>query len=138
MQIERITARGQMVPLLFTQGAVAASQTNVQLGVADGVADVVGYTMPFSGEIIAISADLDAAASAGSLTVGATLNGTEKADPTLTLTTAAVARDTCPRDTNKFASGDIIGAEITSDGSWNGTTSDLAVIVWVLLYVEGI
>ena len=138
MQIERITSSGQLVPLLFTQGAVAASQTDVQLGVADGVADVVGYTMPFAGEIVAISADLDTAATAGSLTVGPTIGGTEQATLTKTLTTGTATRGFVARDTLKFAAGSVIGAEITSDASWNAITADLAVIVWVLLNVEGI
>jgi hypothetical protein len=138
MQIERITARGQLVPLLFTQGAVAASQTDAQLGTADGIADVLGYTMPFPGEIVAVTADLSAAATAGSLTVGATVGGTEKTDPTLSITTETSKRDTCQRGSAGFAAGDVIGAEITTSGTWDATTADLAVIVWVLLNLEGI
>lgn len=144
MQIERITARGQMVALQFHQADVAASQTDVQLSVAavDNAADdqlaVDGYVMPFAGEIVAVSARLSAAGSAGSLTVGATVGGTEKTDPTLSITTAQSAYDTALRGTAPFAAGDLIGAEITTDGSWNGTTADLTVTVWVLLTLEGI
>lgn len=138
MQIERIIAKGQLVPLLFTQDAVAASQTDAQLAVVDGTAGALGYTMPFAGEIVAITADLTAAATAGSLTVGATVGGTEKTDPTLSITTAATARDTARRGVTLFAAGDIIGAEITTDADWNATTADLAVIVWVILHVDGI
>lgn len=140
MQIERITARGQLVAYVFGQDALAASQSNVQLPVAVGEASqaVTGYTMPFDGEIIGIAADLSAAGSAGSLTVGPTIGGTEEADPTLSITTETTKSDTCPRGTVTFAAGDVLGAEITTDGSWNGTTADLAVTVYVLLYVDGI
>jgi hypothetical protein len=34
--------------------------------------------------------------------------------------------------------GDLIGAEITTGGTWDGTTADLAVVVWVLLYLDGV
>jgi hypothetical protein len=97
-----------------------------------------GYTMPFPGEIVAISYQLSAAGSAGTLSIGPTINGTEKADPTLAVTTGVAGYDRASRGTSRFAAGDVIGAEITTDGSWNGTTSDLAVVVWAILQMEGI
>ena len=143
MQIERITSQGQLIPLVFHDNAVAASQTDVQLPLVETSAttsstDNVGYVMPFAGEIVAISAELSAAATAGSLTIGATVDGTEKTDPTLSITTATEAWDTAVRGTSKFAAGDRIGAEITTAAGWDATTADLAVVVWVLLTVEGI
>lgn len=143
MQIERITSKGQLVPLTFHQNAVAADQTNVQLPLVETSAsssstDNTGYVVPFPGEIVAVSAEVSAAATAGSLTVGATVGGTEATDPTLAVTTATEAHDTCQRGTNRFAAGAVIGAEITTDASWDATTSDLAVVVWVLLNLEGI
>lgn len=143
-QIERVIAKGQLVPLVFHQADLAASQSDVQLSVAavDNAADdqlaVDGYVMPFEGEIVAISARLSAAATAGSLTVGPTVGGTEKADPTLSITTAQSAQDAALRGTSPFAAGDVIGAEITTDGTWDGTGADLTVVVWVLLHLEGI
>jgi len=141
-QIERIISRGQLVPLTFMQDALAASQTDVQLLVAEVASAasnaVDGWVAPFAGEVVAISARLSAAGSAGSVTVGATVDGTEKTDPTLSITTAQVAYDTAPRGSAQFAAGSLIGAEITTSSDWNGTTADLAVVVWVLLYVDGI
>lgn len=143
-QIERVIAKGQLVSLVFGQADVAASQTDVQLSVAavDNASDdqlaVDGYVMPFEGEIVAVTARLSAAATAGQLTVGATVGGTEKTDPTLTITTAQAASDTATRGTSTFAAGDVVGAEITTNGSWDGTTADLCVVVWVLLHLEGI
>lgn len=134
--------RGQVVALQFHQDNVAASQTNVQLTtieVASAAGNAVdGYTMPWAGTIIGISMVLSAAGSAGALTIGPTVDGTEAADPTLSVTTAAAASDTATRGTATFAAGAVIGAEITTDGSWNGTSSDLGVTVWVLLDVTGI
>lgn len=140
MQIERIIAKGQLQPYVFGQDALAANQTDVQLptAIGEGSQAVTGYTMPFAGEIVAITADLSAAATAGTLTVGPTIGGTEKTDPTLSITTQTTRSDTAPRGTSTFAAGDILGAEITTSGTWDATTADLTVVVYVLLYVDGI
>ena len=49
-QIERIISRGQLLALTFMQDAVAASQSNVQLPIAEvnaGAANAIdGYVMP--------------------------------------------------------------------------------------------
>lgn len=139
-QIERVIAKGSLVAFTFGQDALAASQTDVQLATAigEGSQAVTGYTMPFDGEIVAICADLSAAGSAGSLTVGATVGGTEKADPTLSITTETTKSDKALRGAAIFSAGDILGAEITTDGSWNGTTADLTVTVYVILHLEGV
>lgn len=134
--------RGQVVALTFMQDNVAASQSNVQLPiaqVASAAENVIdGYCMPWAGTIIGISAVVSTAATAGTLTVGPTVNGTEASDPTLSITTAASASDTAARGTATFTAGQIIGAEITTDGSWDATSSDLGVTVWVLVDVTGV
>lgn len=134
------TSRGQLVPLIFAQDAVAASQTNVQLVVPGETTTplVEGYEMPFAGEVVALSYTLSTAGAAGVFTIGATVNGTEDADTTVTVGTNAASYTRVPRGKCTFAAGDSIGAEITTDGSWDGTTSDLGVVVWVLLYMEGV
>ena len=142
MQLTKTLGKYQLVPLVFMQDNVAASQTNVQLyttevASAAGIG-VAGYTMPFAGEIVAISYDLSAAATAGTLTIGATIGGTEASDPTLSITTGVTGSDTCNRGKVPFAKNAIIGAEITSGGTWDGTSSDLVVIVWVVLAITGI
>ncbi len=142
MQIGNRLNRWQMVPLVFMQDAVAASQTDVQLPVAEvnsGAANACdGYCMPFAGEIIGISAHLSAAATAGTLTIGPTVDGTEKADPTLSITTQTDKSDSARRGTTKFAKNAVIGAEITTGATWDATTADLVVVVWVLLRIEGV
>lgn len=134
--------RGQVVALTFMQDNVAASQSNVQIPiaqVASAAENVVdGYAMPWAGTIVGISAVVSTAGSAGTLTVGATVDGTEAADPTLSITTEASKSDTATRGTASFAAGAVIGAEITTDGSWNGTSSDLGVTVFVLVDVTGV
>lgn len=139
-RIERIISKGQLVPLHFLQDAVAASQTDAQLAIIDatGAAANDSYCMPFAGEIVAVSYVLSAAGGAGAFTIGPTIDGTEKTALQQTVGTTAEGRKTVPRGTISFAAGDQIGAEITTDGSWDGTSSDLLVTVWVLLYLEGI
>lgn len=140
MAIIRGTSRGQLIPLVFGQDAVAASQTDVQLPVAigEGSQAVEGYEMPWAGEVAAVSFTLDSAGSAGVFTIGATVNGTEDTDTTITVGTDAANYVLVPRGKAQFAASDSIGCEITTDGSWNGTSSDLTVTVWVVVYMEGI
>lgn len=138
--VTRSTSRGQLVPLVFGQDAVAASQTDVQLPAAapEEGSVTTGYEVPFDGEVAAVSWTLSAAGTAGTFTIGASINGTEDADTTDTVGTAAAGYLVVPRDKATFNASDSIGVEITTDGSWDGTTADLNVVVWVLLYLEGI
>lgn len=142
MQIDRTIAKGQLVPLTFMQDAVAASQTDVQLPIAEVTSAagnaIVGYIAPFAGEIVAVTWNLTAAGTTGTFTIGPTIGGTEQANLTQTVGTAASGRGSVLRGTYPFAAGAEIGAEITTGGTWDGTTSDLCVVVWALLYIEGI
>lgn len=143
MQIDRVIARGQLVAFQFMQDDVAASQTDVQLGVVqeDDAASnqsIAGVVVPFAGEIIGISYLLSAAGTAGTFTVGPTVGGTEKTALTQSIGTTASGRAVVPRGSIPFAAGDEIGAEITTNGSWDGTSSDFAVWVWCLLYIDGV
>lgn len=142
MQIDRVISRGQLVKYTFMQDAVAASQTDVQLPISEVNAGagnaIAGYVVPFAGEIIGISWLLTAAGTAGVFTLGPTVGGTEKTALTQTVGTAASGRATVLRNTIPIAAGNEIGAEITTDGSWDGTSADLVVEVYVLLYLDGI
>lgn len=140
MLITRTTSKGQLVPLIFGQDAVAASQTDVQLPIPISEASqaIDGYPMPFDGEIAGVSVRTTAAATAGTLTAGATINGTEDADTTVTVTTQTVRSKTVGRGRATFSAGAVIGGEITTNSGWDATSADLVVIVWVLLYLEGI
>jgi len=142
MQINNTLSRWQLVGLVFAQDAVAASQTNVQLycqQVHGAIPlDNTAYCMPFAGEIVGISWALTAAGTTGTFTIGPTIAGTECTDPTITVGTSTEGSDTCPRGTNVFAKNARIGAEITTGATWDGTSQDLVVTVWVLLKIESI
>jgi len=136
-QFEQIAARGQIVPLLFVQDNVAASQTDVQLNiqeVASAAALLVqGISMPWAGSVVGISVDLSSAATAGQLTVGVTNGGTEATATTQTITTQTAKTAVFPQGSVTFVAGDKLGVEITTNGTWDATTADLAVVVYVLL-----
>lgn len=140
MPITRDTSKGQLIALNFGQDAVAASQTNVQLPVTIGEASqaVDGYEAIFDGDVVGVAWSLSAAGTAGVFTIGATIAGTEDADSTLTVGTAANGYKRIKRGAMPFVAGQQIGAEITTDGSWDGTTADLSVQVYVLYRMEGI
>lgn len=142
MQIDRVIAKGQLVQLTYMQDAVAASQTDVQLPIAEvnaGAGNAVdGYIMPFAGQIVGISYKLSAAGTTGTFTIGPTIGGTEQASLTVTVGTTTSGRATVPRDTYRFVAGADIGAEITTAAGWDGTTADLGVSVWVILDLDGI
>jgi hypothetical protein len=138
--ITRDMSKGQLVALAFGQDAVAASQTDVQRPVAMAEASmaVTGYVAPWAGRVVAVAASLSAAATAGTLTVGATFGGTEDADTTMTIATETEKSVRVLRTKAAFAAGAVIGCEITSSASWAGTTADLAAQVYVVYDVEGI
>lgn len=129
---------GVMSPVVafgpFQDVDVAASQTNVQLLQCGTGSD--GIPMPKAGHVIGMLWSLSAAGSAGALSIGVTIDGTEDADTTQAITTAAegyptwMISDVAPA----FAAGQQIGVEITTDGSWNGTTSDLS--VWLIVVFD--
>lgn len=134
------TSKGQLVPFVFGQDAVAASQTDVQLpavGPEEG-GTVDGYAMPFDYEVVGMSAALTAAGSAGQLDLGATIDGTEDADSTLTVTTGTNLYKRVPRGKVRGVAGTRLGCELTTNSGWNGTTADLLVTIWVLVYLEGV
>jgi hypothetical protein len=142
MQIINSLGKHQLVPLVFAQDAVAASQSAVALycqQVHGAVAlDNIGYTMPWAGEVIGVTINTTAAASAGTLTVVPTIDTTACSDPSGAITTEVAQSDSCKRGTNPFAAEAVIGAKITTTAGWTAETMDMVVIVWVLLTISGI
>jgi hypothetical protein len=126
----------------FGQAQVAASQTAVAIPIhgakaTDGSSLVTSFTMPWAGSIIGITADVSAASSAGTGSVAATLDGTAVTGGSLTVTALTSARTTLDgQSTGRFAAGAVLGVKITTNGSWNATTSDIAVTIYVLF--EGV
>lgn len=148
MQILNAIAKGTLIPLVFMQSDVAASQTNASLTVAE-VRDAAataddqnaadGYVMPWPGEIVGVSVRASAARTAGTLTAEGMVNAGATGLTTVlnaTNTQSAYARQARGSDT--FAAGDKVGARLTTDGSWAPVTADIVVVVWALVYLDNI
>lgn len=137
-QIERSISKGQLVPLIFTQGAVADAQSAVAMTVVDAVAKSTEYVMPFEYEIVGISIVSDSARTAGTLTVDATINGTVTGvQGVLNGTNTLRHYSTNQRSADAGAAGSRVGVKLTT-ASWTPVTADVVVMVWVLLHLEGI
>jgi len=141
--MERIIAKGQLVPYLFSQDQVADSQAAVAMNVLETSATtstlaVTEYVVPWDFEIVGIAVVNDEARTAGTLTVDATIDGTVTG-----LTAALNATDTLrkyatqPRGTDVSLAGSRIGVKLTTT-SWTPITADIAVIVYALVHLEGI
>lgn len=128
-----------LIPFIFGQDALAASQTDAQLsGVASEASQVNdGYRMPFPYSVRAITWRTSVAATAGTLAIGVTKGGTEDTDSTINVTTETGGEKRLPRGKVKGAAGDVLGVEITTSGTWDGTTADLQVMVFVEFDVLG-
>ena len=141
MQIVNSLGRYQLVPLYFAQDAIAASQTSTALNpiAAHGVVlDNIGVVMPWAGEIVAISANLSAASTNGTLAVVPTIDTVAKTDPALAITTDTAKSDTARRGTTVFAKDAVLGVQITTSAAWTAETMDLMVILWVTQKITGI
>lgn len=137
-QIERMISKGQLVPLVFSQGAVADAQAAVAMTYADGIADVTEFTIPWDYEIVGISITSDTARSTGSITVDATVNGTATGlQAILDGTNTTRKATTQGRGSDVGAAGSRVGVKLTS-ASWTPVTNDIIVVVWVIVSLEGI
>lgn len=150
-QVERIIAKGQMVPLMFTEDQVAASQSAVAMEILDlvfsaGTSDATfdypqntEYVIPWEFEVVGISVRATAARTGGTLTVDATINGTATGvQAVLNATDTQSATGSELRGKDVGVAGDRIGCKITTDASWAPTTADVVVTVWVIAHLEGI
>jgi hypothetical protein len=141
MIITNDIARGQLVPLLFSQDAVADAQAAVAMNILEAGTSVLStqeYQIPWDFDVVGISVVSDSARTAGTLTVDATINGTVtglQAKLDGTNTTRHYQRQ--PRESDRGAAGDRVGVKLTTS-SWTPVTADVVVVVWVLVRLEGI
>lgn len=143
-QIERTISKGQVVPILFTQDQVAASQSAVAMNVLETSAttstlNVTEYVMPFDFEIIAVTVVANTPRTAGSLTVDATIDGTVTGVQAVlgaTNTTRHYSKNA--RSADAGVAGSRVGVKLTTDAGWTPVAANVAVTVWVLVHLEGI
>jgi hypothetical protein len=140
---EEAFSKWQLVPLMFTQDAVADAQSAVamnilEVGAASGILGVTEYVIPWKFEVVGISIASDSARTAGSLTVDPTINGTVQSLPAvLNATNTQRASAAGARRQRGGAAGARVGAKLTT-ASWTPVTADIVVTVWVNVYVDGI
>jgi hypothetical protein len=141
MYIDNVIAKGQLVPLIFSQDAAADAQSAVAMNIieAAGVAlTTTEYVMPWDFDIVGISVVSDLARTAGTLTVDATKNGTVTGlQAVLDATNTFRHYKRQARESDRGQAGDRIGVKLTT-ASWTPITADIVVIVWALVNLEGI
>lgn len=142
-QMERIIAKGQVIPLLFSQDAVADAQSAVAMNILETSATtstlpVTEYVMPWDFEVIGITVSSSEARTAGTLTVDATIDGTVTGLQGI-LNATDTTRDyaTQQRGSDVGAAGSRVGVKLTT-ASWTPVTADVAVVVYVLVHLEGV
>lgn len=142
-QMERIIAKGQLVPLLFSQDAVADAQSAVAMNILETTATtstlpVTEYVMPWDFEIVGVGIVSSEARTAGTLTVDATIDGTVTGlQAALDATNTTRDYGTQPRGTDAGVAGSRIGVKLTT-ASWTPVTADIAVVVYALVHLDGI
>lgn len=143
MQIDRIIAKGQMVPYMFVQDAVADSQAAVAMNIIESSAAssaiaVTEYVIPWDFEVVGIGVVSDSARTAGTCTVDATINGTATGlQAVLDATNTTRHSRVQPRGSDVGVAGGRIGVKLTS-ASWTPVTADIVVVVYALLYLDSI
>lgn len=125
-------------PLDFIQLDCTASQSGVALKVGGGAA-ITDIVMPWAGAIVGISADVEADRTGGTCKVNPTIGGTAKTALEAKIDDVNVRHHyaSVSKDAVQFAAGALIGAKVTTDGSWAaGTTPELVVTVYVQRYLS--
>jgi len=139
--IERNIAKGQLVPYIFGQDAVADSQTAVAMNIMEATAVVLTcteYVIPWDFEIVGIAIVTGDARTAGTLTVDATIDGTVTGlQAVLNATDTLRDYTTQARGSDAALAGARIGVKLTT-ASWTPTTADIVVVVYAIVSIEGI
>lgn len=130
--------KSNVIRLPFYIADAAASQTAVALsppGEATAT-DVAEQPIPWKGSIVGLSVAVEAARTAGTLTLQPTINGTAHGDgviidddPTQYNTV------TYARGTYQFTAGQRIGMDMTTDASWAAGTTP-SVVGCVFVHIE--
>lgn len=129
-------------PIAITDYVVPLHFGSTNIGDADGTAvaypsDTAEYIMPWGGSVIGIGVLSNADYTGGVLTFTPTVNGTAKT------ALSAVLEDTVQRDTGvvnanvvPFSAGQRLGVKWTKSGTVAPTTTDVSIVLYVL--VQGV
>lgn len=99
---------------------------------------VTDEVMPWDFELVGISVTSNAARTAGTLTVDATIDGTVTGlQAALDGTNTTRDTGTQPRGTDVGVAGSRLGVKLTTS-SWTPVTADVVATVWAIVHLEGI
>lgn len=126
----RAATTSPIVPFVFEQANMQASQTDTDTVVAGGV--TATYAMPLSGSIVGYSITLSAAVSAGSLEFDIEIGGATTATIETDAATTTEFYGTYNYGDEPFSAGAVLGVTYTSDGSLSPTTADANIVVFVM------
>jgi hypothetical protein len=122
-----------MVVLLFAAKNLSQGTADQQMLTTVTDVSIYGYTAPWRGRVVAISYDLHGGVAAGSLTIGATFDGVEDSDTTITIGSGATRSFyRVPRWRTRFEPGTLLGAEYTTTHDFSGNSTDVLVSVYVV------
>jgi hypothetical protein len=136
MQIDRSLSKGQVVALNFFDDGLTG--TAVAMAVD---ALVLGVTAPWSGCLLAMSADANAVSThaTGTCTFKFSKNAAIVSGPTVALTYNTVSKKALfARDAYPFAAGDVLGVTYAVAGGYGPTTIDGVCTLFVKYDIEGV
>lgn len=119
-----------IVPFVFQQANMQASQTDTDTVVAGGV--TATYAMPLAGSIVGYSIKLSAAVTAGSLEFDIEVGGATTATIETDAASTTEFYGTYNYGDEPFSAGALIGVTYTSDASLAPITADANIVVFVM------
>lgn len=127
---------GHLVPVPFFEAGVSANST-INISPVDGGYDRAGtgfprMPLPWSGSIVGVSLALSDAITAGNIDVKVTVGGTSVWTAISGHTGSGTAA-TQDAGTDTFAASDRIGVQLVTSAAFAPTTTDAAVLVWLLV-----
>jgi hypothetical protein len=131
--------KSNIVPFTFYIANLAASQSAVALATAGEATagDVPEQPCPWAGSIVGQSVQVEAARSAGTLTVQPEINAAAAAATTvINADNTQYNTTTWNRGEYPVTAGQRIGARVTTDADWAAGTTP-SVVVTVFVHIEG-
>ena len=123
---------GFKMPFSFWQKDAPAGQTAFALDVLSNTNSQTQFPMGYAGSVVGIAVTSSEPRTAGTLTVEATVNGTGTGlTAALDATNTTTDVTTQAKDTDAFASGDLLGVDMTTTAGWSPSSADLVVTVYV-------
>jgi hypothetical protein len=130
---ESLYSWNQVVPIVFSLANIPANATTFLLPFGNSPDN--GFILPSGGRIVAISAKLNEAFTAGTISVATSINGTTQANLTMVnadfVSQVKGYKQISTASGTQFAPLDEIKVTVTTDVAFLPTTSDIQVVLYV-------